>query len=189
MSKKPITKIMSTINIQIAVDATAIVENKSLGQGSQGSPTSLGSWTQSDVYISMTTQSGNVNNNEGQSELEINANSGDTIEWTINTFDNNADYTVYLYNGTFNSQTQGVPASEVITSLNYLSVQVNNYLPPSGSPTSAPTLFQNQVNFAQATLLKPGAVLQYTLSFILVNNTTGSIYGYYSWDPFINVIG
>lgn len=180
---------MSTINIQIAVDSNAIVENASLSKGSQGSPTGLGAWSQSDVYISMTTQNGNVNNNEGQSELEVNANSGDTIEWTINTFDNNADYTVYLYNGVFNSQTQGVTASQVISPLNYLSVQVNNYLPPSGNPTGTPTLFQNQVNFAQATLLKPGAVLQYTLSFVLVNNATGNIYGYYSWDPFINVVG
>ncbi|OKS87814.1 AidA/PixA family protein [Mucilaginibacter polytrichastri] len=179
---------MSIINIQILVDAAAIVA-KALPAGSETNPTGLGSWSQSDVYISMTTQSGNVNNNEGQSELEVNANSGDTIEWSINTFDNNADNTVYLYNGTFNSQTQGIPASQAISPLVYLSVKVNNYLPPSGNVTGTPTLYQNQVAFAQATLLQPGVVLQYTLSFIVINNTTGSIVGYYSWDPFINVIG
>jgi hypothetical protein len=175
---------MGTINIQIAVDGNTLAQqiaDKSINPGTQSSPTNLGSYSSSDVYISMTTQSGNVNNNtQGQSELNVKANSGDTIEWAITTFDNNIDYTVYLYNGSFSPST-------AMSALNYISPQINNYYPPSGNPTATPIKYKNQAMFAQGTVIQTGLTIQYTLSFMLVNNATGTIIGYFMWDPFITV--
>lgn len=175
---------MATINIQIAVDAATLaeqVQDQKLSPGSLNGPTGLGAYSASNVYITMTSQNGNVvDNSQGQSELTVKANSGDTIEWAINTFDNNADNTVYLYNGAFNP-------SDAISALTYHSAQVGNYFPPSGNPTAAPSLYTNQVTYAQADIQKLNVQIQYTLSFIVVDNASGSIIGYFSWDPFIVV--
>ena len=176
---------MATINILIAVDAAMIAEqvnDRSLSPGSQGAPTSLGAWSQSNVYICMITQSGNVNNNsaQGQSELNVNANSGDTLEWAITTFDNDDDYTAFLYTGTFNPAT-------AMTGLNYIAPQTTIYLPPSGNPTGGLTAYTNQTSYAQATVIQTNVTVQYTLSFAVVNNETGAVVVYFSWDPFITV--
>ncbi len=184
------------INIQIQVDAATLAKNAQLHKkfaGTLDKPTNLGSWNESDVYISMTTQHSNVTydskkqatEGQGHSELAVKANSNDTLSWTINTFDNNTDYTVYLYNGVFNPQDKN--PEPAITPLTYISAEVLNYLPPSGNPTADPKPHNKQVASAQATVLRLGVTIQYVLSFIVVDNSTAEIVGYFSWDPFINV--
>lgn len=175
---------MATINIQIAVDAATLaeqVQDGSISAGSVNSPTYLGSYTSSDVYICMITQSGNVNNNtQGESELSVSANGGDTLEWAMTTFDNNDDYTAFLYAGNF------TPAS-AMTALTYIAPQTTIYLPPSGNPTGTLTAYTNQTSFAQATVIQTNLSVQYNLSFIVVNNKNGTVVGYFYWDPFIAV--
>lgn len=177
---------MSTINVLIAVDAATLaqqVKDGSIKPGTLSSPTSLGSYSSSDVYIAMITQSGNVNNNtQGQSELQIKCNSGDTIQWAITSFANNFDHSVYLYNGVFN------PAS-AMNPMSYNSSQAYNYLPAPGGGTSigAKTKYINQIVTAQANVAQVGITIQYYLSFQLVDNSNGNIIGYFMWDPFINV--
>ena len=54
---------MATIDILIAVDGAKLaqqVSDGSISPGSQGSPTNLGSYSSSDVYIAMITQNNNM---------------------------------------------------------------------------------------------------------------------------------
>lgn len=175
---------MATISIQIAVDGSSLaarVADGSLKAGTQSSPTSLGAWSDSNVFITMTSQNSNVtNNSQGQSELNVKANSGDQVQWFMTTFDSNVDYTAFLYSGSFNP-------SSAFTTLTYITPQVNNYLPSTGNPTGSLTKFTNNESYALGTVLQVGASIQYTLSFTLVNNSNGSIIGYFTWDPFITV--
>ena len=176
---------MSTINVLIAVDGAALasqVADGSLPAGSAGSPTNLGSYGTSNVYISMIAPNSYVSNGtQGQSELQISANGGDTIEWAITTFDNNFDQTPYLYGSSFN------PSSAINTPLSYACGQAYAYLATGNPPASTPSKFINQVSTVSGNVLQIGLTIQYTLSFVLVNNSNGHIIGYFLWDPFINV--
>lgn len=174
---------MSLINILVTVDGAALasqVADGSISAGSQGSPTGLGAWQSSDVYIAMISQHSFTVNDGGGSELSIQANAGDSIRWTMQTFDGNTDYTAYLYNGNFNP-------SGNITPLNYFNMKTSEYLPPGTDPTAAPALEHNFTYAVMGTVIQPGGQTQYTLSFVLVNNNNGQIIGYFTWDPFINV--
>ncbi|MBB3188354.1 AidA/PixA family protein [Microbacter margulisiae] len=177
---------MATINVLIAVDAAKLaqqVADGSLKPGTKDNPTNLGSYDQSDVYIAMITQSGNVDNtSQGKSELEIKCNGGDTIQWAITSFTNNFDHSVFLYNGRFN------PA-DAMNMMSYNSSQTKNYLPAPGTGGSIGniTKYINQVVTAQANVARVEVRIQYFLSFQLYDNAKGSIIGYFAWDPFINV--
>ncbi|MES2654925.1 MAG: AidA/PixA family protein [Bacteroidota bacterium] len=179
---------MSQINILIAVDGATLaqrVQDGSLAAGTSGSPTGLGAWSQSDVFISMVTQNSNVTNgsSEGSSELSITCDAGDELQWSIISFDMNTEQTPYLYNGSFTLTAGNPPIG--ITPLTYLTTEVVNYFPPTANPTGPLTAATNTLARAIGTVTTPGQTLQYTLSFVLVNNSNGSIIGYFSWDPFI----
>ncbi|QHI35932.1 hypothetical protein IMCC3317_12800 [Kordia antarctica] len=176
---------MATINVLVAVDGAKLaqqVADGSIKAGSKGSPTVLGSYSSSDVYITMTAPNSSIDNGtNGQSELQIKANGGDTVEWAITTFDNNFDQSVYIYNGNFN------PSDAINSPLSYASGQAYAYLATGNPPSDTPTKFVNQVSTVSGTILKIGLQIQYTLSFALVDNASGKIIGYFTWDPFINV--
>ena len=180
---------MATINVLIAVDGAAIasqVADGSLSAGSQASPTYLGAYGSSNVYISMIAPNTYVSNGtpgqgQGQSELQVSANGGDTVEWAITTFDNNFDQTPFLYNGNFN------PSGSINTPLSYACGQAYAYLAPGNPPASTPTKYVNQVSTVSGTIQQIGVTIQYTLSFALVNNSNGKIIGWFYWDPFIQV--
>lgn len=176
---------MATINVLIAVDGASLaaqVADGHLSAGSANAPTNLGSYGSSNVYISMIAPNSYVSNStQGQSELQISANGGDTVEWAITTFDNNFDQTAYLYGSSFN------PASAINTPLSYACGQAYAYLATGNPPASTPSKFVNQVSTVSGTILQIGLTIQYTLSFVLVNNSNGQIIGYFLWDPFINV--
>lgn len=175
---------MATINILIAVDGAKLaqqVSDGSLNAGSQNAPTILGSYDSSDVYISMIAPNSYVSNgSEGSSELTIQTNSGNNIEWAITTFDNNFNQTPYLYSGTFN------PA-DAMGNLNFNSAESQSYLATDLPNSTAPTKFINQINTVTGQIEKVDTQIQYYLSFVLVDNSTGNTIGYFAWDPFINV--
>jgi hypothetical protein len=175
---------MKTIDILIAVDGAKLaqkIEDGKVSPGTQAAPTNLGAWGDSDVYISMISQSSNVTNgSQGHSELQVNANGGDIMQWTITTFGDNADQTAYLYNGSFSP-------SSAIHSLSYTHFKVSNYLPVGEDPKVAPTKYVNSLYNASAKIQEVGVTIQYTLSFTLVDNANGNILGYFYWDPFIKV--
>jgi hypothetical protein len=130
----------------------------------------------------MISENSSVVNDGGKSELTVKANSSDLITWTITTFDGNSDYTAYLCGGVFN------PAGN-ISPLAYGLGESSEYLPTGTDPTVLPpTLQHNWVYAATATVERPGATIQYTLSFVLPDNgNNGNVIGYFGWDPFINV--
>ena len=184
MSRKKIYS-MATVNILVAVDGAALasqVADGKLPAGTSGAPTNLGSYGSSNVYISMIAPNSFVTNStQGDSELQVSANGGDTVEWAITTFDNNFDQTPYLYSGSFN------PPASMNTPMSFASGEAYAYLATGNPPASTPTKFVNQVSTVSATILQIGVTIQYTLSFVLVNNSNGQIIGYFSWDPFIVV--
>lgn len=182
---------MAQINILIAVDSAALaqhVQDGSLSAGTSSSPTSLGSWNSSDVYISMVTQNGNVTNgsSEGLSELSITCDAGDELQWSIVSFDMNSRQTPYLYNGQFNC-TNPVGTAIGLSPLSYLTTEVVNYFPPNANPTGASIKTINTIAKVVSTVnqIQFQQQLQYTLSFVLVDNSSGNIIGYFIWDPFI----
>lgn len=174
---------MKTIDIIIAVNSDKLasgISDGAIAPGTVDAPTNLGAWQQSDILISMIAQSSFAVSNQGQSELTIKANSGDIVQWAITTFDNDIDYTVFLYNDLFNPDT-------AISSLDYDLVTNSAYLPGEGNPTGPISKVNNKNYIVSGKVLTPGARIQYTLSFALVDNSSGQIIGYFYWDPFINV--
>jgi nematocidal protein AidA len=176
--------IMALINILVAVNASELAErlnDGSMQPGSVTNPTNLGAWTGSDVFISMITQNSYLASNQGGSELDVKANSGDSVRWNVSTFDGDSDYTAYLYNGNFTP-------SASITALSYFNMHTSVYLPSGSDPVnSAPALFHNNVYATQGTVIEAGQRIQYTLCFKLVNNSTGAVIGCFTWDPFISI--
>jgi len=176
---------MATINVLVAVDGAKLaqqVADGSISAGSSGSPTPLGSYSSSDVYISMIAPNSSIDNGtNGQSELQISANGGDTVEWAMTTFDNNFNQTAFIYSGNFN------PSGSINVPLSYASGQAYAYLGTGNPASTTPTKFVNQVSTVSGTILKIGIQIQYTLSFVLADNSTGNVIGYFTWDPFINV--
>ena len=175
---------MALIDILVTVNGQQLaqqVSDGSLKPGSVNSPTALGSYSSSDVYISMVAQNNYVSNDQGKSELSITANSGDSVRWTMTTFDENTDYTAFLYADHFNPSTG-------ITSLSYFNMQSSLYLPSGTDPASGNVqLYHNNTYVAQGTIIESNQSIQYTLSFKLINNSNGQVIGYFTWDPFIKV--
>lgn len=169
-------------NVLVAVDGYELaqqVRDGVISPGTKGTPTDLGAYSSSDVFISMISQHSSATNDQGGSELEITVNAGDSIRWAMMTFGSNLNYTAYLYNGIFNPTT-------VLSHLVLHPITATNYLPDAESDIKT---YDNQLYIAEGTVLKPGKEVQYTLSFALVDNSDGHIVGYFSWDPFINVSG
>jgi hypothetical protein len=176
---------MATINILVIVDGTGLasaVADGIIPAGTQASPTALGSYESSDVYISMVAPNGSVvNNTQGQQGLLISTNGGDIIAWGITTFANNFYQTAYLYNGIFN------PSNSINTPLSYACGEASVYLALKNQHANKPTKFINQASTVSGTILQVDVTIQYVLSFTLVNNSNGAIIGYFCWDPFITV--
>jgi hypothetical protein len=176
---------MGTINVLIAVDGTALasqVVDGALSPGSPDAPTKLDSYSASGVYISMIAAGNSVSNgDQGQSELEISANPGDTVEWVITTLDNNISQTAYLYGSSFN------PAPVISSPSTYFCGEAASFLGTGNPPASTPTKFTNRVSNVSATVQETGETIQQSLSFVLVNNANGQVIGYFQWSPFITV--
>jgi hypothetical protein len=189
---------MSQINVLIVVDGEALYNSHklSLPAGTKKEPINLNTYAQSNNYISLITQNSHINNNtpgngheQGQSELTINAKVDDIIQWSVITFDANTKQTPYLYNASFttvdetNHSNGGTPG---ITPLTYKTTTEVNYLPPNDKPKSTPTKVNNTIATASGVIItEVSQTLQYNPSFVLVNNSDGTIIGYFSWDPYI----
>jgi nematocidal protein AidA len=170
---------MATINVLIAVDAATLaqqVKDGSIKPGSERVPTSLSSYVSSNVYLVMITQGDILDNfTLGQRELQMKCNESDNVQWTITSFANNFDHSVFLYK---------VRLRHSVAKVSYNSSQANNYLPApgGGSTIGEVTEYKNQVATVQT-----GVASQYSLLFQLVDNANGNILGYFEWDTSINI--
>ena len=128
----------NTIDILCVIDAATLaakVASGSISAGTQANPTSLGSYSQSDTYVSMLTEGSYITNDKDGSELTITCDVGDNIRWTITNPGAGVNYSCMLYQ--FSSASIGT---------------------------------------------SPG--VQYSWAFQLINQS-GTVLGYFSWDPFI----
>lgn len=174
---------MAGINILIAVDGAKIAELVPNGTvlGTKEKPHNVGvSQTESDVYISMISQSQYVSSGDGTSGLNISAKTGDTITWAMTTFGNNIDYTAFVYRGTFSYSNSSIG----LLGTELLNVQTSEYL-PNNSGTLTP--YSNNIYIAKGTIVSGNVSIRYLFDFQLVDNTTGKVIGYFAWDPYIYV--
>lgn len=193
---------MALINIIVAVNGSQLaqqVKEGAIKPGSADSPSMLGAYAQSDVYITMIAQNCYASNAQGQSELTVKANSGDILRWNMVCFNDStrphpkladtlqnvhperfADYTAFIYNGNFKPSVN-------ISPLVYMNIVASEYLPRGSKPKGPLKNYHNHVYIAEATVLQPATKIQYVMAFQLVNNASGKVIGYFVWDPFISV--
>ena len=181
---------MSQIFIAITVDAISLAKNKT--GGSWNNPISLGSYASSDIYVEMMAQGDSVVNDQGGSELTINANVGDEIVYTISSPGAGQNYYPVLYNAHLNNAN--------VRSLGPNTAVWTNYGLGSGGSGKAPT-FSNEIPTGYPDAGSPNTFIcpqwlfqvngagstQYTMSFAVLDTQTGNVIGYYMWDPFINI--
>ncbi|WP_109832647.1 AidA/PixA family protein [Reichenbachiella versicolor] len=180
---------METIDILCVVDTNFLMKQVNEGKLSAGtlnSPTSLGSWNDSDSYIFMICDGQYASTKNGTSELAVNASVGNTIRWTITDpstglQDNQTQsYCSILYN--FSS---GTGYGGIITQPEMSSVPAALYY-NSESEVTQPTLSAYMCSAWASSVLNIGNV-QYNWSFQIVDSATGATVGYFTWDPFINI--
>ena len=178
------------INVLITVNANLIVDKKGY-TGTEDSPISLGANKTSDNFVSMIAQNSVVKSNDGKSELEIQANSNDTITWSINTFDNMSDHSASLYGGHFSD----IKGKQTISALTYSSNPIACSLPKENAENplkpGAIERFQNQVCSVSGKVIylpptSKNDKVTYHMRFRLTD-ATGKKVGYFKWDPFIKI--
>lgn len=173
----------NTIDILCVVDAATLaakVANGQLPAGSLNAPTSLGSYSQSDVYVFMITENCYVVNEQAQSELTIQCDVGDNIRWTITNPGAGVEYSSILYN--FQSAAIGTYVTQPIC----LPLAVNLYINNPSNPTSATPIAYTSSAW-QTTALQACNSVQYSWSFQVLNQQ-GIVIGYFQWDPFITIV-
>ncbi|WP_259069173.1 inclusion body family protein [Mucilaginibacter sp. X4EP1] len=172
---------MATIDILIVVDGSQLaaqVTDDALLAGSADSPTPIGIYSATGIYILMITPFGTIIDNSGdQPELHVNAERGGTIRWAITTIDNNRSQTAFLYNGF---------ANKSVIDISYYSCKaVKTYLATGNPPVKKPTKFVNQVSTVLRYTELPTTALEDGIFFTLVDNKNGQTIGYFTWSPII----
>ncbi|HYI08726.1 MAG TPA: AidA/PixA family protein [Thermoanaerobaculia bacterium] len=166
--------------ILTVIDCQSILTNQSIPKGSIGSETNLGSYAQSDAYVYMIGSGDYLASNQGKSELNIGAHSGDIVQWTVTDPTSGQEYNPVLY-GFTTGQATAVTAPVMINET------VDVFQPAS---TNAPTGPFTSVTYSdyvwQSTVVQPGVQVQYSWKFVILDNN-GTQLGAYSWDPFITV--
>lgn len=173
----------NTIDILSVIDTATLaskVANGSIPKGSISSPTSLGSYSQSDTYVFMITEGSYVVNDQAKSELTIACEVGDNIRWTITNPGAGVEYSCILYN--FASAAINTAISEPIC----LPMDVNLYINGETPNTSTPRAINYTSSAWQTTALAACNSVQYSWSFQLIDEN-GNILGYFQWDPFITI--
>ena len=179
-----------SVNVLITVNAELLIAQHGY-KGTEDTPVNIGSYGTSDAYVAMIAQNNVVLSDDGGSELTIKVNSNDTINWSINTFDNMTNYSVSLYGGTFSK----LGSHTVISDLTYASSPIGCSLPSEDADNplklGAITRYENQICTASGRVvyLPPGPSnnkINYTMKFKL-ENSSGTKTGYFTWDPFIKI--
>ena len=168
----------NTIDILCTIDAETLVDMVKEGKiaaGSIESPTSLGSWGSSDLYIYMITEKNFVVNNQAKSELKISTRIGDNVRWKIDCPSNSQSCILYSFRAGQGAELLTPPQLMDLHEIKYINDQ-------------ATTIKEVHVEDSvwQSTVVNTGDV-QYSWSFQLVDNTNGKVIGYFTWDPFISI--
>lgn len=159
---------MAEIDIQMTFDAVTILDTYK-GNSDPDNPVGI-----SANLVYMVTNQGNVVTGEGGGELNVSAQTDDTLRWREAAL--NPEYSVLLYAFT--------PATGLISPPQSLQSTITVPVPNPGNPLQ-PGRQTIQDYFWQATVLNPGT-LTYHFSFMIVARS-GAELGYYAWDPFITI--
>jgi len=163
------------------IDCASILGNTSIPRGTIGNETNLGSWAQSDAYIFMVGSGDYLASNQGKSELNIGAHSGDVVQWTVTDPTSGQQYSPILYG--FTAGQGGNAISPPVM----LSITLNVYQPQSTSQPTGPfaaVAYQDYV--WEATIIAPNTQIQYIWKFAILDQS-GNVLGAYTWDPFITI--
>lgn len=174
------------INVAILVDAANLIDhmkNNKLSPGSIDHPTSLGAYTDSDKFIYMVAKNAVVSNDQARSELTINAGSGDTIKWNMMTFGQNATYSAFVYSSKFNLLSGSGHVG--IQRVGYENQVIGVRIPEGEDPKAKPGRFKNTIYTTSGDVTNIDQEIQYSMSFKLVDESSGDVLGYFSWDPFV----
>ena len=173
----------NTIDILCVIDAATLaakVASGSISAGTQANPTSLGSYSQSDTYVSMLTEGSYITNDKDGSELTITCDVGDNIRWTITNPGAGVNYSCMLYQ--FSSASIGTSVSPPICLPLGVNLDINSASPNTGTPK--PLAYTSSAWQTTALGAVPSPGVQYSWAFQLINQS-GTVLGYFSWDPFI----
>lgn len=157
-----------TIDIQITFDAETILAS----YGKNGDPNNPVGISAGLVY--MVVASGQAVSGNGGGELNVSAETDDTIRWRETT--PGVDYSAILYAFPTQSSLISTPVPLIST--------VTVPLPNPSNPTQ-PGRQAIQDYFWNCTVLNPGSVT-YHFNFMIVGRD-GTVQGYYWWDPFITI--
>lgn len=159
---------MSEIDIQITFDAETILQQ----YGTNTDPNNPVAVSAS--YIFMVVAAPDAVSGNGGGELNVKAETDDTIRWRETT--PGIDYAAILY--AFPTQTNLISTPQPLLST------VTVPLPNPNNPTQ-PNKQTIQDYFWNCVVLSPGTVT-YHFNFMIVDRS-GNTKGYYWWDPFITI--
>ncbi|WP_075341663.1 AidA/PixA family protein [Tenacibaculum agarivorans] len=167
----------NTINILSVIDVETILSS-GITRGTKEVPTLLGSWGQSDSYVYMITAQGFVDSNSttrAGSELTIDANVGDTIQWELTCPGSGLQFNAIISGIGVNSNSHSLstPAATLTTRHIYTEAGKPGYQ------------IVQQTDFVSSVVANGTA--QYTVTFQIMSNEGVSL-GYYYWDPFVKVL-
>ncbi len=169
----------NTINILSVIDVETILANK-LPVGTATNPTSLGSYGTSDIYVYMITSRGYIDSadkNRADSELIIDANVGDTIQWELTCPGSGLQHDAIITAVTPGSQPNPPSIATPVAIVTYRTIYDT-----AGSPGYQ---IVKQTDYCSNVLAS--GTTQYSISFQIMDNS-GNNLGYYSWDPFVKVM-
>lgn len=168
---------MATIPVLTIIDCASVLANFT-GGSSSSNATYLGAWGTANPYVYMLAQDSYVVSDQAQSELTIKANVGDQVQWSISCIGQGTQYNTILSKVSPGTNGGGISTPEC------LPLTVNLYV-GCGSANSTPVTFTSYCIGATVLNVNSGQV-QYTVTFQIVDQT-GKSWGYFYWDPFINV--
>lgn len=171
----------ATIEVLVVFDAATILADNPNPSQDAGSPTPADG-----QYIFMITDQANAGSGQAGNELNVLAQTGDTIRWREATLAP-TDYEALLYAFTMeqNPQAGQQPGGPSLISTPVpILISVTEPFPDPGNP-SVPQMQRLNDYFWNCTVENPGSVT-YQFSFMLVDRN-GNVKGYFTWDPFITI--
>ncbi len=167
-----------TINVQITIDAVGVANAYPNPSKDQNNPTGIGH-----QYGFMVATS-NTMSGSGTGDLEFSANVGDTVRFFAVSASNNFEDSVLLYGITRYS---GDNVFGPFSSLTF----TKNGVSPSGPSVLPAHIGSQQFWFYQSSVTNAGTE-GYRIVFALYErdpNGNPTLFGYYQWDPTIQVRG
>src|SRR4051794_17742804 len=98
---------MAEHQILSIIDCKSILSN--VPSGTIGNEANLGSWNTSDQFVFMIASGDFLASDQGKSELNIGAHSGDIVQWTVTDPTSGQEYSPVLYGFTTGNATALTP--------------------------------------------------------------------------------